>query len=308
MQPRSATVLAIVVSFAAIATSAVAAWLALDADTVKGSRIEAAEATGPDGAELTALRQQVAAQSETLERLSMQIAALEDQRRSLPASAGAATSARSEGTDAARDAGSADAEPALDAADADTEALIEQLLAGVIEGDEAWELMFSLVGSERLDTLVAELAARAEARPDDPQAQFMVGMGYIAQLQGGANVMQMGQLATQADAAFDRTLALDEDHLDARRTKAISLSFFPPIAGKRPEAIAQFETVIEKQKQHPVQDGFAETYALLGNLHVEGGNTEKAIAVLQDGLAAHPQNAELKAQLEALTGSGSNGQ
>lgn len=309
MNQRSTLVLALLVSVAALATSAIGTWMALDAGGEGHSRVEAASDTD-DAAAIAELRDQVARQSEALERLSMQLASIADQRRAAPGfDAPAAGGDRLTPTGGVAGSASGSSDGASDGpeTDADLDARIAQLLAGELSSDQAWELMTNLIGSPRLDQLVEELSERAENAPDDPEAQFLEGMGFIAKLQAGANVMEMGVLAMKADSAFDRTLALDEDHLDARRTKAISLSFFPPIAGKRPEAISQFETVIEKQKQHPVEDGFAETYVLLGNLHLEGGDTEAAIAVLEDGLAAHPGDAQIQAQLDALAGANAGG-
>jgi len=154
--------------------------------------------------------------------------------------------------------------------------------------------------------LLAEALALAEARaaaaPDDPRAQFDLGVGYIEKIQEVTGI-EAGSWATKADKAFDRTLALDEEHLDARLYKAMSLSFWPPIFGKRAEAIAQFETLIEKQAGHPAQDHFANSYTLLGNLHMESGNAAKALEVWKAGAAAFPDDADLAAKIAAAGGS-----
>jgi len=289
------TTVAVVLSLVALAAGATGTWLALDTEPAGPSAVEAAE-PGSDADEIALLRDQVAAQGEALERLSMQIAALSDERRAARAFDDAPAPA---GGDEATAAG-ADAGARAPATDAEVEARIADLLAGRLDDGASWEPLESLVGTERLEALVEQLAANAEANASDPEAQYMLGMGYIAQLQGGATNMQMGVLAMKADAAFDDALGLDEEHLGARKAKAISLSFYPPIMGKRAEAVQQFETLIAKQKNHPVQDDFAENYALLANLHAESGDLDSAIAVLENGLEHHPENADLTAQLAGL--------
>lgn len=153
-----------------------------------------------------------------------------------------------------------------------------------------------------LGEALALAEARAAAAPDDPRAQFDLGVGYIEKIQEVTGI-EAGSWATKADKAFDRTLALDEEHLDARLYKAMSLSFWPPIFGKRAEAIAQFETLIEKQAAHPAQDHFANSYTLLGNLHMESGNAAKALEVWKAGAAAFPDDADLAAKIAAAGGS-----
>jgi tetratricopeptide (TPR) repeat protein len=154
-----------------------------------------------------------------------------------------------------------------------------------------------------LDEAIALAEARAAAAPDDPVAQFDLGVGYIEKIQEVGGGIEAGKWASKADDAFDRSLALDEEHLDARLYKAMSLSFWPPIFGKRAEAIAQFETLIEKQAAHPAQDHFANSYMLLGNLHMDSGDSAKALEVWKAGAAAFPQNSDLAAKVAAAGGS-----
>jgi len=192
----------------------------------------------------------------------------------------------------------------------------------VLEQDAAWLVLAdpaatldarqaawaSLRGRGLLDQAIALMEARAAAAPDDPALQFDVGVGYIEKIQEVSGGLEAGKWATKADAAFDRTLALDEEHLDARLYKAMSLSFWPPIFGKRAEAIAQFETLIEKQAAHPAQDHFANSYVLLGNLHMESGNAAKALEVWQAGATAYPGDTDLAAKIAAAAGAGASGQ
>ena len=79
-----------------------------------------------------------------------------------------------------------------------------------------------------------------------PEAQLALGQAYLGmtqQLEG----MEAGKYATLADKALDQALELEPEHWEARFTKAVALSFWPPILGKQPLAIRQFETLMEQQ-------------------------------------------------------------
>lgn len=252
--------------------------------------------SGPGAQPLDALTDQVRDQGDRIERLSMELAALSDERRTpLPAALAVESPA------AAPDSTPSTDEQAAAAPDgAVTDDDIALLFGGDLDSGTTWELMDRLRRSGQLDDVLARLSEHAAANPSDPEAQYMEGVAYIMRLQEVGASFEAGPLASKADAAFDRTLALDEDHLGARKSKAISLSFWPPIMGKGPAAIEQFQILIEKQQQFPAQDDFAENYVLLGNLHLQAGDQDKAIAVLEQGLASHPDDTDLAAQLQAL--------
>ncbi|QDU85647.1 hypothetical protein Pla163_27800 [Planctomycetes bacterium Pla163] len=252
--------------------------------------------TAPGVEPLDALAAQVRDQGDRIERLSMELANLADERRAPLPAAPAFDTVPAAPIETASDEPKAAATP--DGTVPEDE--IALLFAGAMDSGAAWELMDRLRRSGQLDAVLARLSEYAAANPTDADAQYMEGVAYIMRLQEVGASFEAGPLASKADAAFDRTLALDEDHLDARKSKAISLSFWPPIMGKGPKAIEQFEILIEKQQKFPVQDDFAENYVLLGNLHLQAGDQEQAIAVLEQGLAAHPDDADLASQLAAL--------
>jgi tetratricopeptide (TPR) repeat protein len=292
MNDRSAIALCVTLSLAA---GALGAFLAAPD---QGPQVSARSDwdTAPESEPLDALAAEVRDQGDRIERLSMELANLADQRRSpLPATPAVEVPATAPGGAAATDE---QAPAAPDGAVPEDE--IALLFTGALDSTAAWEMMDRLRRSGQLDAVLARLSEYAAANPSDPEAQYMEGVAYIMRLQEVGASFEAGPLASKADAAFDRTLALDEDHLGARKSKAISLSFWPPIMGKGPKAIEQFEILIEKQQKFPVQDDFAENYVLLGNLHLQAGNQEGAIAVLEQGLAAHPDDADMAAQLAAL--------
>ena len=102
-----------------------------------------------------------------------------------------------------------------------------------------------------------------------------------------------GRFGGQADESFDRALELDPDNWEARFVKGVALSFWPPISGKRSEAIRQFEILRQRQAQLPRHDGHAQTYLLLGNLYQQTGKDAEAQAVSLEGTRQFPENTEL---------------
>jgi tetratricopeptide (TPR) repeat protein len=158
------------------------------------------------------------------------------------------------------------------------------------------------VAEGRLEDLVALFEARAAADPNNPDVQNDLGDAYIQQVQTMGSSPKAGMVAMRADQAFSKALELDPNHLDARRSKAISLSFWPPMMGKQAESIQQFEILIEKQNGVPAEPDHVQAYLLLGNMHLQMGKIDEARTAWQTGLGRFPGNAELMRQLELTTG------
>ncbi len=145
----------------------------------------------------------------------------------------------------------------------------------------------------RTDEMVGIFEEYAETNPADPEAQMLLGNAYLQRVQESPTGPEMGEWANKADVAFDSALELDETNWDARLSKAVSLSFWPPIFGKQGEAIGQFEILLDQQKNQPANANHAQTYKYLGNLYQQQGDTEKAQAIWQEGLTAFPDDASL---------------
>lgn len=145
----------------------------------------------------------------------------------------------------------------------------------------------------RTDEMVGVFEEYAELNPGDPEAQMLLGNAYLQRLQEAPTGPEMGTWANKADEAFDVALSIDENNFDARLSKAVSLSFWPPIFGKQGEAIGQFETLLEKQKNSAPNESHAQTYKYLGNLYQQQGDAEKANAIWQEGLNAFPDDEAL---------------
>ncbi len=197
-------------------------------------------------------------------------------------------------------AGSAGGDDAASAPEEDldvSDAIAELTRAGTSH-DRKRELWKALANAGKLDEAIDALKEMAENDPTNPELRVDIGWAYVEKLQNVADGPQKGMLAMGADQAFDEALKIDPNHWEARFTKAVSLSFWPPLFGKQAEAVKQFETLVSQQEQRgDRQDHYAQTYLYLGNLYMQQGNAEKAQQAWRQGAALFPNNAELKAKM-----------
>lgn len=182
----------------------------------------------------------------------------------------------------------------------------DQLLAALedsnLSGLEVQELWQRLRDEGRMDEVLAAFEARADRDPSDPEAQVALGTAYLQKIQEIGNGPLAGVLATQADRAFERALQLDPTHWEARYSKAVALTFWPPVFGKQNEAIATFESLVAQQASMVPEPHHSGPHLLLGNMYQQIGETQKAIAAWQAGLALFPGDADLAAQLALVLG------
>ncbi|MDA0667661.1 MAG: hypothetical protein O3A95_06675 [Planctomycetota bacterium] len=125
-----------------------------------------------------------------------------------------------------------------------------------------------------------------------------LGYAYLQPIiRGGVAGMDAGKWSMKADGIYDQVLAADSENWDARFSKAISYSFWPPMFGKQPEAIRHFEILVGQQENQVANSQFSQTHLLLGNLYEQQGNHEKAMAAWQVGYDRFPDDANLRKQL-----------
>jgi len=174
-------------------------------------------------------------------------------------------------------------------------------LDGDLSDPERQRLWRKLAEEGLTDAIVAAWEERAAREPNNPDMQLALGEIYLNKIFEVGNSPEAGVWATKADRSFDAALALDERHWDARFTKAVSLSFWPPVFGKQGEAIQHFETLVAQQSEGPREARFAQTHLLLGNLYTQMGNKEQALVSWEAGLAQFPEDEDLQKQLAIHT-------
>ena len=139
---------------------------------------------------------------------------------------------------------------------------------------------------------------RAAARGNDPDAQTELGKAYLQKTFRAGGGPEAGLWATKADKAFDKALGVDDHHWESRFQKTVSLSFWPPMLGKQTDAVKQFETLVAQQEASGSKSqGYAETYLFIGNMHLQMGAKDKALAAWKQGYAQFPNHAELAKKL-----------
>lgn len=179
----------------------------------------------------------------------------------------------------------------------DLDATFESLLDPELSWEDREALWKQVREAGLTDEMLALVEAFAAARPHDPDAQVFLGSSYLQKIYEVGNGPEAGAWAMKADAAFDAALALDDHHWDARFSKAVSLSFWPPMFGKQAEAINHFSTLIAQQEAGAPKPGYAQTYMWLGNLYLQQGKNDLAKQAYEQGLAKFPQDPGLLKQL-----------
>lgn len=178
---------------------------------------------------------------------------------------------------------------------------IAQLLA---EADDLASvgLWKRIVEEGRDAEVLAHFKALADANPNDPEAQLELGQAYLGRTQEAGASPLAGKYATLADDALNAALEADPEHWEARFTKAVALSFWPPVFGKQAEAIQEYETLVGQQSGLAPTKDHAQTHLLLGNMYHQTGQSDKALAAWRAGLELFPDNADLASQIAILTG------
>jgi tetratricopeptide (TPR) repeat protein len=171
-------------------------------------------------------------------------------------------------------------------------------------GPSETDRLFALLtrNKERIPAAIAALLKEVEADPTNPELKVALATAYVAELVNNTTPgPQQGMVWAQAAAAYDGAIALEPGHWSARFGKAFGTSMMPEFLGQRPEAIRQFEELLEIQKQQAPEPHFAGTYFRLGTLYKDAGNLDKAKETWSAGLALFPGNEEIKGALDAST-------
>ncbi len=159
---------------------------------------------------------------------------------------------------------------------------------------EAWK---QLRDAGKLDLAIADLEKRVASDPHVAEYPAALGNAYLQKCGLIKDVREQGILAMQADKLFDTALSLDPLNWDARFTKAVAMSYWPPMLNKGEEVIQHFQTLIQEQETQTPQPHFAQTYAWLGDQYQKAGQSDNAKAVWQRGAALFPADERLRTKL-----------
>jgi len=177
-------------------------------------------------------------------------------------------------------------------------AIAERILSGAVTGEELERLWHTLRQEKKIDGVLAEIERQAGLAPHNPDLQNELGKAYIQKLFDAGVGPMAATWGEKADQAFDRALALDDTHWEARFQKAMALSNWPEFLGKRGESLRQFETLIAQQERAAPERQHALSYFFLGNLYDQGGDHEKALATWRRGATRFPEDRRLAGKLE----------
>jgi tetratricopeptide (TPR) repeat protein len=194
------------------------------------------------------------------------------------------------------------ADPAHAGGKFDARAAFEELLGSKLSRDAKMAKWKAIAAAGGLDEVVAMFEEYAKEHPGSAGAQVELGGAYLQKVFKAGNGPEAGVWATKADKAFDAALAIDDHSWDARFSKAVSLSFWPPVFGKQTEAIRNFEVLLDQQADQPSDPKFAQSWLFLGNLYQQLGKMDQAVAIWQKGLASFPDNAALQQQIANAQG------
>jgi len=168
--------------------------------------------------------------------------------------------------------------------------------ASYLQKQEIWK---QLRDAGKLDPIIADLEQRAANDPRSVETTATLGQAYLKKCAAIQDVREQAILAMQADKTFDTALSLDPAHWEARFTKAVAMSFWPPNLNKGDEVIQHFQTLIQQQEAQPLQPQFAETYSWLGDQYQKAGRNVDAHEIWQRGAAFFPSNEKLQSRLTA---------
>jgi len=168
---------------------------------------------------------------------------------------------------------------------------------------KARDKLFTLlsVHKEKIDETIKGLLAAVKEDPGNAELQTALASAYTAKTAFGTNLgPAQGIVFMKALAAYDKALQINPDHWTARFGKAYDTSMAPEFVGLRPQAIRQFEALVERQESRTPQKEFAQTYLRLGTLYKDAGNADNARTMWKRGIEQYPDNQAIRDALELI--------
>jgi hypothetical protein len=151
----------------------------------------------------------------------------------------------------------------------------------------------------KLDQVIGDLEQRMAANPNAAEYPSALGQAYLKKCGTLDDTREKGILALQADKLFETALSMDPSDWDARFTKAVAMTYWPPSMNKGDEVVQQFETLIQQQEGQSAQPNFAESYLRFGDFYQKNGQPASARTVWERGATLFPNNQGLREKMAA---------
>lgn len=159
---------------------------------------------------------------------------------------------------------------------------------------KAWK---QLKETGKLDEAIGGLEQQVASEPQRPELVSALGQAYYKKAGQTADVREQAILAMKADQTLEAALNLDPSNWDARFTKAVGMSYWPPELNKTTEMFEEFQRLIKQQESEPQRPEFTRTYERLGEEYQKAGYPQYALDVWKRGAALFPGDEDLRNKL-----------
>lgn len=171
---------------------------------------------------------------------------------------------------------------------------IESLISPQTSYEQRQGLWKKLSEAGLLDQALTELQHEVAADPHSAAAVTALGEGFYKKAGATDEVRERAILAMKADQTLEAALNLDPVNWEARFTKAVGMSYWPPELNKGGEVIEQLQILIQQQESKEQQPQFARTYLRLGEQYEKGGQADDAAQIWKRGASLFPTDPDLR--------------
>ncbi len=167
---------------------------------------------------------------------------------------------------------------------------------GYEQRQKVWK---ELKKSGQLTQAVTALEQQTAADSQSADSMTALGEGYYKVAGATNDVREKAIYAMKADQVLEAALKLDPSNWNARFTKTVGMSYWPPELNQGKEVFEQFQALIKQQEMQPPQPEYAATYLYLGEQYAKAGYPNYAAQVWQRGATLFPNNSDLRDRLAA---------
>lgn len=176
---------------------------------------------------------------------------------------------------------------------------IETLVSPQTSYEQRQKIWKQLKNAGKLDEAITQLEQRVADNPRSADSVTALGEGYYKKAGNTDDVRDKAIFAMKADQTLEAALNLDPSNWEARFTKAVGMSYWPPELNKGPEVVQELLTLIQQQETQAPQPQFARSYFYLGEQYQKAGYADYAVQVWQRGAALFPNDSDLQEKLAA---------